>query len=161
MPSSSIAAANREVKKVVDEPADLTTKRGTYEHFTPEEKALIGKRAAEFGIRNSIRYFSMKFPGPSSSLRAHMQVHWACAGPHLHYNWTGAPSAKVFSAKFSLCTQLQKFSPSKVFRYTVLPPTYSRDLFYANKEQDIEPTDEGTWDHSGEKAQTLQRTTAR
>ena len=75
MPSSSIAAANREVKKVLDEPADLTTKRGTYEHFTPEEKALIGKRAAEFGIRASIRYFSTKFPGRSlkvSSVRTWM-----------------------------------------------------------------------------------------
>ena len=26
---------------------------------------------------------------------------------------------KVFSAKFSLCTESRKFSPSKVFRYTV------------------------------------------
>ena len=29
-------------------------------------------------------------------------------------------SAKVFSAKFSHCTETRKFSPSKVFRYTVM-----------------------------------------
>ena len=60
---------------MLDEPADSTTKRGTYEHFTPEENALIGKRAAEFGIRASIRYFSTKFPGHSlkeSSVRTWM-----------------------------------------------------------------------------------------
>ena len=75
MPSSSIMAANREVKKVLNEPAESTTRRGTYEYFTSEEKALIGKRAAEFGIRASIHYFSKKFPGRSlkeSSVRMWM-----------------------------------------------------------------------------------------
>ena len=75
MPSSSIVAANREVKKVLDEPAESTTRRRTYEHFTSKEKALIGKRATEFGIIASIHYFSKRFPGHSqkeSSVRTWM-----------------------------------------------------------------------------------------
>jgi hypothetical protein len=75
MPSSSIVAANKEVNEVLGEPAESTTRRGTYEHFTSEEKALIGKRAAEFGVRASIRYFSKKFPHRSlkeSSVRTWM-----------------------------------------------------------------------------------------
>ena len=37
-------------------------------------------------------------------------------GPHLQNNWTGA---KAFSTKFSFCTEMQRFSPSKFFGYTV------------------------------------------
>ena len=57
IPSPSIAAANKEVRKVLqpDKSGELDTvpsiapitSRGTYQHFTAEEKARIGKRAAE------------------------------------------------------------------------------------------------------------------
>ena len=49
-----------------------TAKRGRYEHFTPEEKAVMGKRAAEFGVTASLHYFSKKYPDRSikeSSIR--------------------------------------------------------------------------------------------
>ena len=70
VPSSSIAAANKEVTKVLEEELDqkdATPKsaRGEYERFTPEEKARIGKRAAEHGVPAAIRYFSKVFPGRS------------------------------------------------------------------------------------------------
>ena len=70
VPSSSIAAANKEVTKVLEEELDqkdATPKsaHGEYEHFTPEEKARIGKRAAEHGVTAAIRYFSKVFPGRS------------------------------------------------------------------------------------------------
>ena len=70
VPSSSIAAANKDVTKVLEEELDkkdATPKsaRGDYEHFIPEEKARIGKRAAEHGVTGAIRYFSKVFPGRS------------------------------------------------------------------------------------------------
>ena len=60
MPSSSVAAANEEVKQVLDEegkkPDDptVTSKRSPYQRFTPEEKLQIGKRAANrrYGTQN-------------------------------------------------------------------------------------------------------------
>ena len=66
MPSSSIAATNKEVKQILDKADKLEKmKRGTYEHFIPEENAQIGKRAAEYGVTASPRYFSKAFPGRS------------------------------------------------------------------------------------------------
>ena len=68
VPSSSIVAANREVKELLEteeKEKGLQCKRGTYECFTPEEKARIGKRAAEFGVTASIRYFSKAFSSRS------------------------------------------------------------------------------------------------
>ena len=68
MPSSSIAAANKEVKQILDKankPEENLAKCGAYEHFTPEEKAQIGKRAAEYGVTASLRYYSRAFPGRS------------------------------------------------------------------------------------------------
>ena len=66
VPSSSIATANKEVTKVLEEwldQKDATPKsaRGEYEHFTPEEKVRIGKRAAEHGVTAAIRYFPKYF----------------------------------------------------------------------------------------------------
>jgi hypothetical protein len=67
VPSSSIAAANKEVKQVLDkaDKPEGNLKRGAYEYFTPEEKAQIGKRAAEYGVTASLRYFSKAFTGRS------------------------------------------------------------------------------------------------
>ena len=63
MPSSSVATANEEAKQVLDEGKKpdnptVTSKRSPYQHFTPEEKLQIGKRAAECGVTASIHYFS-------------------------------------------------------------------------------------------------------
>ena len=73
VPSSTITAANKEVKQLLDQACDdhdntkttSTSKRGAYERFTAEEKARIGKRAAEHGVTASVRYFSKVFPGRS------------------------------------------------------------------------------------------------
>ena len=59
VPSTSIVSANEEVRRVVSkEPA----KRGPYAKFTAEQRAEIGKRAAEYGIVAAIRYYSKKYP---------------------------------------------------------------------------------------------------
>lgn len=70
IPSSSISEANKEVKPLLDttqsvEPcmsAPVKLTRGHYHVFNEEEKAMIAKRAAEFGVTNTIRYFNKKFP---------------------------------------------------------------------------------------------------
>ena len=72
VPASTIAAANEAVKKVLDidtgpraKNAACSSRRGAYEHFTPKEKARIGKRAAEHGVTATLRFFSKAFPGRS------------------------------------------------------------------------------------------------
>ena len=76
-PASAIVAANEEVKVISTDASEedsafffLTTedsacssRRGAYEHFTPKEKARIGKRAAEHGVTATVRFFSKAFPG--------------------------------------------------------------------------------------------------
>ena len=49
VPSSSISATNKMVKRAI-EPATTARKRGSYDSFTPEEKARIAKRASEHGV---------------------------------------------------------------------------------------------------------------
>ncbi len=53
VPSTSIASANEAVRRMVQQP---TAKRGPYTKFTCEQKAEIGKRAAEHGVAATIRY---------------------------------------------------------------------------------------------------------
>ena len=59
VPSTAIAAANGEVKHVVELQRRKT--RGPYTKFTPEQKAEIGKRAAEHGVAATVRYFENDF----------------------------------------------------------------------------------------------------
>ena len=40
----------------------VTKKRGHYAKFIPEVRAMIGKRAAEYGIVTSVRHFIKEFP---------------------------------------------------------------------------------------------------
>ena len=66
MPSSSIQAANKVVKPVLEEmkareAAATAKKRGQYKSYTASEKAMIAKRATECGVTNTVRYFSHKF----------------------------------------------------------------------------------------------------
>ena len=63
VPSLSISAANKMVKRAI-EPA---RKRGSYDSFTPEEKARIAKRASEHGVTAAIRYFSKVHPSLKES----------------------------------------------------------------------------------------------
>ena len=66
MPSSSIVAANKEVKRVINQSnKNPVSKHGACEHFTSEEKAMIAKQAAEYGVTASVRHFSKLFPGHS------------------------------------------------------------------------------------------------
>ena len=63
--SSSITAANKEVKGVLDQSNKPLGKRkhGAYEHFNPHKKLKIGKRAAECGVTASVCYCSKECPG--------------------------------------------------------------------------------------------------
>ena len=47
VPSTSIAAANSEVSTAIDTASRNSGKRGHYEKYTPQQKAMIGKTAAE------------------------------------------------------------------------------------------------------------------
>ena len=48
LPSAAISSANNEVKDLVNATPSDSRKRGPYHYYTPEDRALIGKRAAEF-----------------------------------------------------------------------------------------------------------------
>ena len=86
VPASTIAAANEAVKKVLDsdvgpseKDAACSSRRGAYEHFTPKEKASIGKREAEHGVTATLRFFSKAFPGRPLSMVVLIQaLHLDC-----------------------------------------------------------------------------------
>ena len=67
VPSAAIASANKEVRDLVVRESDVpdTTggrkKRSQYLSYTDKEKARIRKRASEFGVINTLRYFSKEF----------------------------------------------------------------------------------------------------
>ena len=74
VPPDGIKAANEEVRKTMkcaklavgdtrDNSNQQSLSRGPYERFTPEEKALIGKRAAECGVAAATRYCSKRYHG--------------------------------------------------------------------------------------------------
>ena len=60
VPSTAIASANEEVKSVVQQPAKRA--RGPYTKFTAEQRATIGKRAAEHGVAATVRYYEKQYP---------------------------------------------------------------------------------------------------
>ena len=66
MPSEAISSANREVLGLVhkgtgENRQTINTTRGPYATFTAAEKVVIAKRAAEFGVTNTLRYYQEKF----------------------------------------------------------------------------------------------------
>ena len=61
VPSSSIEEANKEVD-ICYKTTDKDKKRSPYNYATPEQKAKLGKYAAENGTTNAIRRFSKEFP---------------------------------------------------------------------------------------------------
>ena len=63
VPSEAIAAANKEVTKVLDKSCkDDKSGRGPYLTLTSAQRFTIGKRAAEYGTTAAIRYFMKKYP---------------------------------------------------------------------------------------------------
>ena len=63
MPSATIAAANKEVQKVLDSMEDgSTSKRAPYSKYSDVERARVAKRASEMGVTNTIRFFKKDFP---------------------------------------------------------------------------------------------------
>ena len=83
MPMSSIESANVAVKKVMltasrvteDDEIDGCKRRGTYQHFTSKERLELGKRAAELGIKSTVRYFTTK-PGEERTLSPSTLFAW-------------------------------------------------------------------------------------
>ena len=65
--TAAIAAANGEVKHVVELQRGKT--RGPNTKFTPEQKAEIGKQAAEHGVVATVRYYEERVPGNTRSVR--------------------------------------------------------------------------------------------
>ena len=64
VPSSFIAAANKEVSKVLDvEKKSVSASRGKYESFSAVEKATIAKYALEVGVTRGINELQPQFPG--------------------------------------------------------------------------------------------------
>lgn len=61
--SGGIVAANKEVQRVMDTINDGTLlKRGPYEHFDDEERAQIGRYAADHGVAAAVRHYQKLFP---------------------------------------------------------------------------------------------------
>jgi len=60
VPSTSIVEANKEVIALITESRDK--KRGLHLIVSLEQKARIGKYAADHGTTNAIRHFTMDFP---------------------------------------------------------------------------------------------------
>ena len=57
-PFTSIASSNSEVCSTID--SNNSKKRGQYRKYTPEQKAMIGKSAAEHGVVANL-YISDRF----------------------------------------------------------------------------------------------------
>ncbi len=62
IPTSAIAAANKEVKAMLAGSTQPTSKRGKYHKYSPKDRAAIGKFAAENGVPAARRKYSPKFP---------------------------------------------------------------------------------------------------
>ena len=63
MPSARIAAANKEVQKIMNlVEDDSTSKRGSYTKYSNEERTRVAKRASEMGVTSTIRFFKKDFP---------------------------------------------------------------------------------------------------
>ena len=60
VPSSRIAAANKEVEKVLEN--GKPTARGSYGRYTPQTKASVGNYARLHGVQAAIRHFKKDFP---------------------------------------------------------------------------------------------------
>ena len=57
--STAIVSANEEVRRVVSK--ESVKQRGPYAKFTAEQRAAIGKRAAEHGVAATVRYYRKQY----------------------------------------------------------------------------------------------------
>ena len=60
IPSSTIAKINDKVISAIEKPVAVS--RGSYFHVTAAQKYQIGRRTAEFGATNTLRYYAKNFP---------------------------------------------------------------------------------------------------
>lgn len=59
IPCSSVEAANKEVRPVLqNEASGIAKKRGQYKHYTAKEKARVAKKGAEYRVRHFAAEFS-------------------------------------------------------------------------------------------------------
>ena len=54
VPSSTIVAVNKKVSSAIERSVNKDESQGPYLHLTPEQKYRVGKRAAEFGVTNTL-----------------------------------------------------------------------------------------------------------
>ena len=65
IPPEAIAMANATITETIMESEGAATtrkKRGPYLHLTPVQHFQVGKRAAECGVTNTLRYYVKTFP---------------------------------------------------------------------------------------------------
>jgi len=55
IPSSTIVIVNKKVSSAIERSASKDGSQGPYVHLTPEH---VGKKATEFGITNTLRYYN-------------------------------------------------------------------------------------------------------
>ena len=60
--SSTIEAADREVKQLIESGNKAGKKGGSYMKYTPTDKAKVGNYAVRHGISASLRHFKTEFP---------------------------------------------------------------------------------------------------
>ena len=79
-PLSSIVIANDAVQNLIliegKTAGEASKRRGPYVQFTAEEKAKIGKRAAEFGVAATVRHFQTKNTFVDRELEASSMRTW-------------------------------------------------------------------------------------
>jgi len=74
--SGGIVAANKEVQHVIDSSMDGTVlKKGPYEHFDDEERAQIGRYAADHRVAAAVRHYKKNVSNAQGERKqcAHME----------------------------------------------------------------------------------------
>ena len=119
MPSSCIEAGNKCVTDELErtsasEPTTKSTKRGTYQKYTPKEKAEISSYAAMHGTTATVRHFKDGFP----------QLKWTTIN-----DWKKAMVvATKQAAKSGNPVQINKFEEKKRGRPSILFEDVTRDI---------------------------------
>ena len=62
VPSSPITAVNKKVSSTMEKSANTDKSRGPYSYLTDEQKYCVGKRASEFSVTDTMRYYLKTFP---------------------------------------------------------------------------------------------------
>ena len=109
---SLIWVSSRGIQHVVEPQRGKT--RGPYTKFTPEQKAEIGKRAAEHGVVATVRYYEKRFPGklaPAVSENGRGQLESSIREIYFHENFV---RRKFGAIRYSLTWQTDRCSPRKM-----------------------------------------------